>query len=890
LLFLGCITQVLAQTYSINGRIADEKDKSPLIGVNILLVSKSDTTLQKGTSTDNDGEFLLKDIRSGDYLLTVSYVSYKTVIKELTVSDAYLELEEILLTEDSKLLKEVIIEGKQIRVQQLGDTAQFNADAFKVNKDATTEDLLVKMPGITSENGTVKVNGEEVRKIFVDGKPFFGEDPKAAVQNLPAELIDKIQVFDRMSDQSMFTGFDDGNAQKAINIVTRNGIANSKIGRFYAGYGGTDNRYTVGLNFSDFKGDRRVSVLAMSNNINQQNFNIQDLVGATGSSGSTRGGGRGGMGRNSGVQNFLVGQQNGISTTTAFGLNYSDKLGKKKKATVSGSYFFNGMLNDNFSSTIRNYISSSDSGLVYNESRTAESKNFNNRINLRIEYVIDSSNTLIITPAFSTQHNNSSSELDAVNSSSSESVLSRTANVQKAKQSGMNFSNDILYQHKFAKKGRTISVNFTTSYNMRKTNGSLYTLNSSFSDSAEVADTIDQRSRLNTRSYSTSGSIVYTEPVRKFGQLSFTYAPSFTKTFSLKNTDNFDFLTDSYTLQDTTLSNQFNNTYIANKAGLAYRYNNQKLSWSVAINGQYALLNSEQSFPLAAKVKRSFLSLLPGADLNYRFSKTSNLRLFYRTSNNPPSITQLQNVIDNSNSLILTSGNPDLKQNFSQSLGFRYGNTNTEKATNIFVFTNATNTMNYIANSTTIFDADSLLGDIRVNAGTQFTQPVNLSGFWNVRTFVTYGFPITKMKSNMNVNGGFIYLRTPTLINNARNNANAYAFNTGFTLSSNISQKIDFTISYNGSFNLVRNTLQQQNNTNYFNHTASAKFNYQFWKGFVFNTSVTNSLNAGGSAAFNTSFWLLNASLAYKFLKDESLELKFSATDILNQTGTSPET
>jgi hypothetical protein len=205
------------------------------------------------------------------------------------------------------------------------------------------------------------------------------------------------------------------------------------------------------------------------------------------------------------------------------------------------------------------------------------------------------------------------------------------------------------------------------------------------------------------------------------------------------------------------------------------------------------------------------------------------------------------------------------------------------------VFANATNTINYIANSTTIFVRDTIINNIAAKAGAQFIQPININGYWNTRTFITYGFPITKLKSNMNVNGGFVYTRTPTLINDARNNANSYALNAGFSISSNISTKIDFSVSYNANYTIVRNTLQTKNNNNYFNHTASAKFNYQFWKGFVFNTSVSNTLNAGGSSSFNTSFWLLNASLAYKFLKDESLEVKFSANDILNQTEISRE-
>lgn len=882
-LFFFCILISNAQTFSVSGKVVDIKDNIPLIGVNILLTNSKDSTQFKGASSDTDGNFSFTDVVAGEYILNASYISYSTIIKNIVVNDS-LNLKTISMREDSKLLKEVVIEEKQIRVQQLGDTSQFNADAFKVNKDATTEDLLQKMPGVTSDNGSVKVNGEDVKKVLIDGKPFYGDDPRTAIQNLPADIIDKIQVFDRMSDQSTFTGFDDGNSQKTINIITKNGMANSKFGRFYAGYGGPDNRYNVGLNFNTFKNDRRFSILAMSNNINQQNFNIQDLVGATGASNSGGGrGGQGGMGRNSPVNNFLVGQQNGIATTSALGLNYSDKLGKQKKATFSGSYFFNGTKNENVSSSVRNYISNSDSGLVYNEDKEINSKNFNNRLNLKVEYAIDSSNSLIFTTAFSSQNYISASVLNATNTKNNETIESATQNNQKTKLFGTNFLNDILYQHKFAKKGRTISFNFTTGATTKNSNGSLFTLNNYETDSTSIVDSIDQKSSVRTRSYTIGGSIVYTEPIKKYGQLSISYTPYFTKSTSLKNTDNYDVLTDSYTLTDTALSNQFNITYLTNKVGISYRYNNKKLSWTIGVSGQDALLRSEQLMPNQFSVSKNFLSILPNTELNYKFSKTENIRFFYRTSTNPPSITQLQNVIDNSNSLILTTGNPELKQTFTQTIGVRYGRANMEKATNLFIFANANNTINYIANSTTIFARDTVINDIKATAGTQFIQPTNLSGYWNTRTFITYGFPITKMKSNMNVNGGFVYTRTPTLINSLRNTANSFAFNAGFSLSSNISKKIDFTIAYSANYTIVKNSLQQQNNNNYFNHTASAKFNYQFWKGFVFNTMVSNTLNAGGSSSYNISYWLLNASLAYKFLKDESLEVKFSANDILNQ-------
>ncbi len=869
--------------FSISGKIIDAKDSSPLIGVNILLTNTKDSTKTFGVSTDVDGKFAISSIDSGEYILDVSYISYKTILKKILVNE-HIQWKDISMMEESKLLKEVIIQDKQIRVQQLGDTSQFNAAAFKANKDATTEDLLTKMPGITSDNGTLKINGEQVQKVLVDGKPFFGDDPRTTVQNLPADVIDKVQVFDKLSDQSAFTGFDDGNSQKTINIITKKGMNNARFGKIYAGYGGPNNRYNAGVNFSSFKGDRRFTVLAMSNNINQQNFNIQDLLGATGQASTARntgGGGRGGMMRS--ISNFLIGQQNGIATTTALGLNYADKWGKKKKVTASGSYFFNGTKNVNSSTSVRNYIASNDSGMVYNEFKDINNKNFNNRLNFKIEYAIDSNNTLIFTPSLSTQNYISNAALEATNTRFGEPIESATKNNQSANQFGINFSNDVLFQHKFYKKGRTLSIDLTTAVNTKNASGSLQTYNSYNIDTLLANDSIHQQSKIKTVGYTIGSNIVYTEPIKKYGQISISYSPSFTKTNSSKNTNNYDALTGLYTIPDTALTNEFDNFYLTNKIGFAYRFNNQKLNWSVGVNGQDALLQSNQLAPKTVFVKKNFISILPYVDLKYKISKTESLNFFYRTSTNSPSISQLQNVIDNSNSLILSSGNPSLSQSNSHSVGLRYNRANTTKATNLFLFANAVNTLDFIANSTTIFNRDTTVNGIFAPSGTQYIQPINLNGYWNVRTFITFGFPVSKLKSNMNVNGGMVYTRTPALINNIRNNANAYSINAGITWSSNISQKIDFTISYNATYSLVRNSLQRQNNSNYFSHTAFAKLNYQFWKGFVFNTSVSNTLNTGGSKTYNASYWLLNASLAYKFLKDQSLEVKFSANDILNQ-------
>lgn len=891
-LLLACIAPytIYAQKASLAGTIIDIKDRQPLIGATVEIQSTSDTLDKKGLSTDQTGKFKFDGLKRGNYKLTLSYIGYKTSERMVLIDKRETEMGELVMLEDEKVLNEAVVTELETRVEQNGDTTQYNANAFKVNKDATAEDLLVKMPGITSDNGTLKVNGEEVRKVTVDGKAFFGDDPRTAVQNLPADVIDKIQVFDKMSDQSAFTGFDDGNSQKAINIITRNGISDSKFGKAYAGYGAPDHRYNVGGTYSRFKKDMRFSLLGMSNNINTQNFNMQDLMGAmsggAGMSVSGRmGGGRGGRmgaGMQGPASQFMVNQQNGIATTSSIGVNFNDKFGKKKQFSFSGSYFFNHSNNVASTNTLRNYVSSLDSGLVYTEDKFSESQNFNHRANLKLEYTIDSSNTLTITPTFTTQNFSSKSLSNALNTKSNQGFISSSQNDQNSEQFGINFSNDILYQHKFAKRGRTISVNLTTSLNNRDNEGGMLTQNRYASD-ASLLDSIDQRSNTKVRGFTQSANVSYTEPLGVKGQLSISYQPSYNRNTSDKRTNLKNETTGNYTDLDSTLSNEFNNTYFTNRFGASYRANYTKSNFAIGVDGQMATLKGNQIFPNPYEVSANFINVLPFAEFNYRPSRSTNLRTSYRTSTQSPSINQLQNVLDNSNILILSTGNPNLSQTFTQNLIVRYSKANPQKGTNFFVFANASNTLNYIANSTNIFRSDTVINDVAFAKGTQLSRPTNMNGYWSARTFANYGFPITAIKCNFNVNAGATYSLTPALVNDLLNESNNLNLSTGFTLGSNISKKIDFTIAYSINYNIIRNSLQIENNNNFLNHTASGKINYQFWKGFVVNTSIANTLNAGGSSSYNTSFWLWNAHLAYKFLKNENLEFKLSVNDILGQ-------
>lgn len=225
-----------AQTIALTGTIVDKADNSPLVGVTVLLIHPKDSNKKQGAVTDMEGRFEIDKLTAGSYNLKASYLGYQSFSSTLKLEKAT-NLGTIKLTSTTKELQATTIKAQQIAAQQSGDTTNFNAGAYKTNPDATAEDLIKKMPGITTEGGTIKSNGEEVKKVLVDGKPFFGDDPNATIKNLPADIIDKIQVFDKLSDQSQLTGFDDGQGVKAINIVTKKGKKNGRFGKVYAGYG-----------------------------------------------------------------------------------------------------------------------------------------------------------------------------------------------------------------------------------------------------------------------------------------------------------------------------------------------------------------------------------------------------------------------------------------------------------------------------------------------------------------------------------------------------------------------------------------------------------------------------------------------------------------------------
>lgn len=326
---------------ALNGYVADKNTQEKLYAATVVLTGEKDSKKKYHAVTGSNGEFSFPSVVVGVYTMQVSYLGYKTkMLKIDLVANKIPKLSPVELVEDAILLNSVEVAGRATRAEQKGDSLIYNASAFKVLDGSTAEDLLAKMPGIVVEGGTVQAQGEAVKKIYVDGKEFFDGDINLAIKNLPSDIIASIEVFDKMSEQSEFTGFDDGESVKTINIVTKGGFSEGNFGKLYGGYG-TEERYNAGGNLNFFNGDRRISLLGLANNVNNQNFSQEDISGVmSASSGGGRGrrghkgggGGKGGGGKGGGggsrggarggsgsASDFMIGEMGGVTTSNEIG-------------------------------------------------------------------------------------------------------------------------------------------------------------------------------------------------------------------------------------------------------------------------------------------------------------------------------------------------------------------------------------------------------------------------------------------------------------------------------------------------------------------------------------------------------------------------------------------
>lgn len=881
---------------TIKGKLVDSTSKQPISDATVSVMNAKDSSLATFTLTNKTGAFEVKGLAEANYYLIISHKSYDPFSKPFTISatEKAIDLGNVFPGTSGKSLANVTI-SSYVPIQVKDDTVQFNASAFKTKPNATVEDLLKKLPGVeVDKEGNVKAQGEDIQKVYVNGKEFFGNDPKLATKNLTADMVESIQVFDDMSDQAKFTKIDDGSRSKTINIQLKKDKNKGVFGRALIA-GGSNDRYEGNLSFNRFNNDRRISVLFNGNNINKQGFSFSDIISSMGGFSGFGGGGRGGGGFSGGGGSFGGMQMvsgrggfgnifggtgsTGIIRSLSTGINYTDVWGKKIK--VSGSYFFSNsnpvQEQDIFRQTIF-----SDSVALLSRITNSDNINQNHRFNLRMEYQIDSANSIIYIPSLTFQKsenfsNDTSLVMADVANGKYKASTSRATNTNE--RDGFTFSNNILFRHKFKKTGRTLTLGWNNSFGNSNSDGFTHSDNQLFRQDGSIFNSFfqDQQNMQKSTNNNNVVSASYTESFGLNKLLELNYA--YTNNVSTSERKAYDYNSNSgkYDNPNLRLTNDFRNLFLAHRYGANFRVQQKKYNYQLGLSIQQSTLESDSYIALTNKdsiSRASYTNYFPTANFNFTPSKNKNIRFRYNGRTNQPSITQLQNVLDVSDPLNFSIGNPELQQEFTHNLNLNYN------TFNILTFKFIAANLSYTATNNKIVNSIDT-----ISRGIQLTKPENVDGYSRVNSFITLGLPFKnpKMKgSSLNFTNNLSYTKDVSLLYKQKNIGKTFSVNQGVGVNIN-KEKIEFGVKANLAYTNIKYSVNEQLNEDYLTQTYSADVSYTFKGNFIVATDFDYLINTGRAEGFNQSIPLLNASFSKQVFKKKNGEIKFSVNDILNQ-------
>lgn len=850
-----------AWSYDITGRLVDAAGE-PLMQASVRLLNPGDSAQVKGAVTDTSGNFTIKTVKKGKYILEASYIGYNTVYSDLSVDKANIALKPITLEESSIMLRETTVVGIKTPIKVMQDTIEFNADSYKTAPNAVVEDLLKRLPGVeVSSDGKITSNGKEVSKILVDGKEFFADDPKVASKNLPVNMIDKLQVVDRKSDLARLTGVDDGEEETVINLTVKKGMNNGWFGNAEAGYG-TDSRYKGSFIVNRFWNGNQLTFMGGGNNVNDPAF-------TDGTSGRFR----------------RFGGTNGIMSSKAFGINFN--IGNEEIFRVGGNVMYSLTDRDTRQSTNRQYLFV-DSTSYYNTSKTARDKGHSIRADFRVQWNPDSFNTFEFRPNLSLNYNNSfstdSSLTRAGNAALSEVV--KSINNDHTDGSAVEFGGQIIYNHKFrSKPGRAFSffANYRMSNTREKSDSYSWNKFFLFNDSIDLADRYTNN---HTWSNSVSARVTWTEPIGNPQNGNF-ISLAYRIQYRWNNTDRFTYdhpvlFPDGWEGEPSIasrlefnydLSNKFRNDFMDQDIRLGFKHVAKLSNIDVGISAapqmsrSINLTDSRKTIPT-----RWVWNFAPYLRYRYRPDKTTSLSIDYMSRSSQPSMTQLQPVADMSDPLRIVVGNPDLDPTYNHFIRMRYSNFNSEAQRSIMTMANVQVTQNSIAQRST-FNSET---------GGSVTTYENVNGVWNAMLGNMVSFPFRNKSFTVNNHLMAFYNHNVGFNNGRRNASGNLRVNESFGIAWRPTD-LELELRPNYGLQYTTNTLQLSGNKAVHSYGGSFYGTYYAPYGFVLNTDLTYTATSGYSAGYDSKQWMWNASISYQFLRGRSAAVTVRAYDLLQQ-------
>lgn len=876
---------------TVTGTVLDGGDKSPVMQATVQILSLKDSTMVKGNVSDLDGNFALS-VRPGKYLLKISYIGYTTFFRqiEMTRNKPRLNVGNIELQADAIMLGEAVVVAQAPEVTAAEDTLVYNSSAYRVPEGSALEELVKKLPGAeVDENGKITINGKEIKKIMIDGKEFFADDPNIAMKNLPVNIIDKVRAYDKQSDLARATGIDDGEEETVLDLSVKPGMNKGWFGNTDLA-AGTEDRYSGKIMLNRFWGDNQFTVIGSMNNVNDQGY---------------PGGGGG----------FRWGGQNGLTAIKMGGFNFSTT---SEKLETGGSVNFNYKDADIISKQASETFVSSDNSSFQNALIAQRNKNTALTADFRIEWRPDTMTMLLVRPrlsygdtnntessnsgTFNAEPQNTTDELIAAiqegnltDLMAEENIVNTIIRNSLSKSSDFNVGGSVMFNRRLGKAGR--NINFRGTYNY--TNSSSEQFSTSETEYFQMTD--EERLEILNRYISTptlnnnfSARVSYSEPIFKGGFLQFSY--NFQYRYS--TTDN-----STYTMpNDWTIDNGYGGeytgvldkensksahyTYYNHQAELALRWIREKMRLNVGVSFQPQKTElSYKKGDLDTVTVRNVFNFTPTLDFRYKFNKTSQLRINYRGRSSQPSMTDLLPVEDTTDPLNIRRGNPGLKPSFTNSFRAFYNTFNTETQRGMVAHVSFSNTMNSVS-SRRVYNETT---------GGYITTPENINGNWNLFSMLGSNTALRNKKYTINT---FTTASYNNIVSYISDNTETTNDDRNKTRQLRLGERLRGTyrtdwweVSLNGSLNYThsRNNYQEQNNMDTYDFSYGASTNIRLpWNMSITTDLSQNSRRGYSDNSMNRDELIWNAQISQDFLKGNAATVSIQFYDILrNQSNVS---
>ena len=847
---------------NVTGSVVEQGSDTPIEQATVRLLNVKDSAMVRGVVSARNGSFTLKNVKKGSYLLHITFIGYDPLYQPLQITGKKnpVNVGKLELSDGAIELGEAVVIGKAPEVTVRNDTVEYNADSYKVTEGSVLEDLLKKMPGVEVDSeGKITVNGKEVKKVMVDGKEFFSDDPKVASKNLPAKMIDKLQVLDKKSDMAQMTGFDDGEEETVINLTVKPGMKQGWFGNAYGGYGSKD-RYEGNAMVNRFVNNDQITFMGGANNTNNMGFS--DLASTMFSGMGGGGGRRGGFGAGS-----------GITSSGNAGLNFSKEF-KPDKLTLGGNTRYSHSDNDARSKSDRQNILPGDSSSYDNSEAMSRTKSDNFGVDFRLEWKPDTMTQLIFRPSFSFSHSMNDNFSDATTLDNERDTVNTNKSSNYSESNGYNLNASIDFSRKLNNKGRvfsaTLSGGNSDSYSDGMNRSDIVYFNQT---DALKNSIIDQRSRYDNKGFNYRAYVSWVEPIGHNNFIQATYSISQRKQEALKNVYNQD-ADGIYNVLDSAYSQSYRNNFISQRASLSFKSQRAKFNYTIGLNLDPSYSSSENFVgdTTLSKITRKVVNLSPMAQFNYMFDKRTNLRIMYNGRTSQPSMTQLQPVADISDPTNITIGNPDLNPRYTNNVFIRFQQFTPEKQRAFMIMANGSYIINDIVSYTSY----------NQETGVKTTTYKNVNGNYSGNVRMMLNTPLKNKKFSINSMTMASFANSNGYINEEKNtNRNLILSERG---------GIDFRSSYldlgvNGNirYNATSNSLQKENNQNTFNYGAGGYTTIYLPLNFKIESDVNWSTNSGYGDGYKQNEVLWNASASKSFLKNNQGTLRFKIYDILQQ-------